>query len=156
MFSLRLESRKCMLFSFLCPVYGLGGVAVSALASPFKDSKIAAFFIGMIAATLVEYIMDIFYKEFLGVSFWDYSQRPLNINGRVWIVYSVCWGLLSLLVVYKIHPVVFNFVNGVPSSVIIPMSVFFFADTVFSTILMYHFRTKDAINLTWIYQKLVS
>ncbi|MBQ8164435.1 MAG: putative ABC transporter permease [Clostridia bacterium] len=155
-FNFKIESRKCMLLSALCPVYGLGGIAVSALSFPFKDNKIITFFIGMIAATLVEYIMDMFYKDFLGVSFWNYSQRPLNINGRVWIVYSICWGLLSLLLVYKIHPAVWSFVTEIPSSAIVSFGIFFAVDMVLSSILMYHFQTKDAINLSWIYHKLIS
>jgi len=140
----------------MCPVYGLGGVAVCALAAPFKENRIITFFIGMIAATLVEYIMDMFYKEVLGVSFWDYSRRPFNLNGRIWLVYSVCWGLLSLLLIYKIHPHVWELTTKIPASAIVSVGIFFVIDTVLSSILMYNLKTKDAINLMWLYHRFVS
>ena len=150
------ESRKCLLLSAMCPVYGLGGIAVCALSEPFKNNKLMSFFIGMIAATLIEYVMDIFYKDILGVSFWDYSGRMFNINGRVCLVYSICWGLLSLLLIYKIHPQVWSFTTRIPSGAIISIGVFFAIDTVLSSILMYSLKTKDAINLMWLYQRFMS
>ena len=155
-FSLKIESRKCLLLSAMCPVYGLGGVAVCALSKPFKGNNLIVFFIGMIAASLVEYLMDMFYKDLLGVSFWDYSQRPLNINGRVWIVYSVLWGLLSLFVVNKVHPHVWDLTTKIPTSAIVSVGILFLLDTLFSSILMYRFKTKNAINLFWLYQRFVS
>lgn len=155
-FSFKLESRKCLLFSAMCPVYGLGGVAVCALSAPFKESKLVTFLIGMIAATLVEYITDMFYKDVLGVSFWDYSKRPFNINGRVWLIYSIIWGILSLFIVYRIHPYVWNFATKIPTSMMASVGIFFLLDTVLSSILMYTLKTKDAVNLWWLYQRFVS
>lgn len=151
-----IESRKCLLLLSLCPVYGLGGIAVCGLSEPFKTNKAVTFFIGMIAATLIEYVMDMFYKDILGVSFWNYSDRFLNINGRVWLIYSICWGFLSLLIIYKIHPAVWSFTSKIPTAAIVSVGIFFLADTIISSILMYHFKTKDAINISWLYQRFVS
>ena len=156
LFNFRLESRKCMLLGALCPVYGLGGVAVAAFAEPFKTSKIATFFIGMIAASLIEYVFDMFYKELLGVTFWDYSGRPFNINGRVWLVYSVFWGVLSMLLVYKLHPIVKNFTENIPVSMTVAMISFFCIDTILSTALLYNFKTKNAVDILWLYRKITS
>ena len=156
LFNFSLESRKCMLLCALCPVYGLGGIAVASFAEPFKSSKIITFIIGMITASLIEYIFDMYYKELLGVSFWDYSNRFLNINGRVWIVYSVIWGILSLAIVYKFHPIVKNFSEKIPLQISLTMVLFFIADTIFSNYFMYRFSTKNAVNLAWLFKQLNS
>ena len=46
--------------------------------------------------------------------FWDYSDLPLNIQGRVCLQYSIYWGLLSLLLLYVIDDWVLTFVELIP------------------------------------------
>lgn len=43
--------------------------------------------------------MDLFYDRVLGVSFWDYSHLPLNLHGRVCLLFSFFWGILGLIAV---------------------------------------------------------
>ena len=37
------------------------------------------------------------------VRYWDYSDKPFNLNGHICLFTSVCWGGLSLAVDYVIH-----------------------------------------------------
>ena len=142
--------RKCFLFSPLCPVYGLGAIAIISFAGPFRQHPVAVFFVGLLAASVVEYFTDIFYREILGVTFWDYTDMPLNINGRVCLVFSLIWGFLSLALVHLIHPHVDKLIKAAPSTLIVVLLVLFSVDAVVSAVLLGRYKTKNAISLSFV------
>lgn len=142
--------RKCFLFSPLCPVYGLGAIAIISFAGPFRQHPAAVFFVGLLAASIVEYFTDIFYREILGVTFWDYTDMPLNINGRVCLIFSLIWGFLSLALVQFIHPHVDRLIKSSPRALIIALFIFFSLDAIISTILLGRYKTKNAISLSFV------
>lgn len=144
---LRLESRKCLLLSMLCPVYGIGALSVLWTTAPFRKSKAAVFLLGAAAATLAEYAVDFFNKEVLHVAFWNYSRRFLNLNGRVCLLYSVLWGFLSLALVYWIHPRVSVLAARIDRRAALFFTLFFIADAIFSMYLLRRYETKNAIDL---------
>jgi uncharacterized membrane protein len=47
---------------------------------------------------------------------WDYSEKPLNIGGYICPAFSLAWGLACLVVVDRIHPLVFSLVNWMPKT----------------------------------------
>ena len=87
------QRRRCLLLLPLCPVYGLGMAAVLALPAPFLTGwRLYAF--GGLTATAVEYLYHWWGDRFLGVRFWDYSNLPGNLRGRVCLPFSLAWGIL--------------------------------------------------------------
>ena len=85
------RDRKCRLVLPICPVYGL-----EALALLFPAAALVC--------TAVEYVTGLFYEKVFRVSFWDYSHLPLNLGGRVCLLFALFWGVLALLVLHVIHP----------------------------------------------------
>lgn len=49
----------------------------------------------------------------LNTRWWDYSDRFLNINGRISLVYSIFWGLLGLYLLKIVNPKVDYFIDWV-------------------------------------------
>ena len=109
------RDRKGMLLLPLCPVYGLGACAILLLPPVVRAHTMPLFFLGGLAAAGVEYLMAVFYEEGLGVQFWDYSDLPWNIQGRVCIPFTLIWGLMALTLVRWLHPLVQGFVWYVPA-----------------------------------------
>lgn len=97
----RQQGRKGFLLLPLCPVYGLGMLAVLALPE-MNGVWLAAW--GGIAATAVEYLVHWGYERFFGVRFWDYSGVWGNLHGRVCLPFSLAWGLLTAAAVWWIQP----------------------------------------------------
>ena len=54
----------------------------------------------------MEYAVHWGYDIFLGVQFWDYSDRLGNLRGRVCLPFALVWGGLTALAVRWIQPVV--------------------------------------------------
>lgn len=108
------RDRKCLLLLPLCPVYGLGACLIVWLA-PLVKSPLWVALAGGLAATGAEFVMGAFYRFALGVEFWDYAGMPGSLGGLVCPVFSVCWTVLSLALVYAVHPLVSAFTALIPA-----------------------------------------
>lgn len=86
------QDRKCLLFLPLCPVYGLGALAVLSLPALLLRRPLLVFLAGALVATLVEYVVAVFYEKGVGVRFWEYDQQPGNLSGRICPLYTLFWG----------------------------------------------------------------
>jgi len=107
-----LEARLGLLYLPLRPMYGVGGVTCALLLDRFLTQPIWIFLFGMLICTVVEYVAGLAMEKAFGTVSWDYSDKPLNLHGRICLQYSVCWGLLALLVVYVVRAVVTDFVGS--------------------------------------------
>ena len=85
-------------------VYGLGALAVLSLPALLLRRPLLVFLAGALVATLVEYVVAVFYEKGVGVRFWEYDQQPGNLSGRICPLYTLFWGALSLLTVYGLQP----------------------------------------------------
>lgn len=106
-----IESRLGLLYLPLSPIYGIGGVALTLFLFPYIQQPILMFLVGMAVGTVLEYVASWVMEKLFHTIFWDYSDKPLNIHGRVCLEYSIYWGLLSLLVLYILNRFVLDFVN---------------------------------------------
>ena len=71
--------------------------------TPLLKWPLAVFFGGMISASILEYVTGAAMEAIFKVRYWDYSDKPFNLNGHICLFTSVCWGGLSLAVDYVIH-----------------------------------------------------
>ncbi len=106
-----LESRLGLLYIPLSPIYGIGAVALTQFLFPYFEQPVLLFLMGIVVGTVLEYVASFVMEKLFGTLFWDYSDKPFNVHGRVCLEYSIYWGLLSLLVLYILDPVVLGFVN---------------------------------------------
>ena len=87
------RDRKCRLVLPICPVYGLGALAILLLPPLVQDSLPLLFPAAALVCTAVEYVTGLFYEKVFRVSFWDYSHLPLNLGGRVCLLFALFWGV---------------------------------------------------------------
>ena len=109
------QVRKCLLLP-LCPVYGLGMLAVLALPEQWQSGPQLIFFAGL-AATAVEYVTHWGYEVLLGVQFWDYTGITGNVRGRVCLPFSAAWGILAAAMVWWVQPLVRAAAAEIPPAV---------------------------------------
>ena len=107
------RDRKCLLLLPLCPVYGLGACLVVWL-SPMLPNPLWVMAAGGLATTGAELVMGAFYRFVLKVDFWNYAGMPGSLGGLVCPVFSACWTVLSLLLVYAVHPLAAALTAGIP------------------------------------------
>lgn len=141
------QERKCFALLPLCPVYGLGALAILALPPQVRASGPLLVVLGGLAATGVEYLMAVFYEKGLGVRFWDYSNLRIHLQGRVCPVFALFWGLLAALLVTNIHPMVIRVAERVPVPVSLSAMALLAADSIYTVVLLR--TTRDTDCLRW-------
>lgn len=98
------------------PIYGFGGIFVYLAFQQYSTNllnvqSIKIYIIGAIAATILEYITSFLMEKIFKARWWDYSNFPLNINGRICLIASLFWGVLSVLFVQIINPILISKLN---------------------------------------------
>lgn len=88
----------------LCPIYGTGAVVMSLALSPLKGHPALVFIVGLVLCDVVEFITSYLMEKLFHARWWDYSERWLNIQGRICFRHSMYWGFASLIFIYFIHP----------------------------------------------------
>ena len=61
---------------------------------------------GYAIGTATEYLTSFLVEVILHTKWWDYTNNILNINGRVCLLYSVFWGVLTIFLVKKFNPLI--------------------------------------------------
>lgn len=85
------------------PIYGTGAVIVLFAVIPFRTSPILVFIVGTVAASILEFVTGFVMERIYKVRYWDYSDKPFNLCGYICIFNSLCWGVLSILLIYLVH-----------------------------------------------------
>ena len=89
------------------PIYGSGAalitIAVKGL-SPLESSVGTTFMVSFILCGVVEYMTSFVLEKRFHARWWDYSQKPMNLHGRVWIGNLILFGLGGVLIVEMINP----------------------------------------------------
>ena len=128
--------RKGLLVLPLCPVYGAGACLILALAAPASACPPAVFLLGALAATAAEYLAALYHEKALGVSFWSYDGLPGSLQGRVCLPFSLAWGVLSLGLVYWLHPLLAPWLARIPAPVSWAALTTLLADGIFTAALL--------------------
>lgn len=106
--------RRCFVFLQLCPVYGFAMVTILLLGAEKLPSAWEQILLGMLAATAMEYAVHWGYERLFQVQFWDYSSTKCDVNGRICLPFSICWGILSMLAVRYVQPVLEGYAALLP------------------------------------------
>lgn len=85
------------------PIYGTGAVIVLFAVIPFRTIPVLVFIVGMISASVLEFITGFVMEKIYKVRYWDYSDKPFNLCGYICLFNSLCWGVLSILLIYLVH-----------------------------------------------------
>ena len=85
------------------PIYGTGSVIVLFAVIPFRTSPILVFIVGTVAASILEFVTGFVMERIYKVRYWDYSDKPFNLCGYICLFNSLCWGVLSILLIYLVH-----------------------------------------------------
>ena len=99
-----LESRQSFLYGPFCAIYGVGAIIMILSLQYFKKSYNKLFIAGCIIGSIVEYIISFLGEVILHVRWWDYSDMPLNLNGRICLLYAAFWGFLALYLMISLNP----------------------------------------------------
>ena len=96
------------------PIYGFGGLIVDIFLVPVSSYPIVVFIAAVILTSVVEYIGSWGLEKIFSIKLWDYSRKKFNINGRVCLLNSTLFGIMSLFLVYVAYPWIEKALSAIP------------------------------------------
>jgi len=119
----------------VCPVYGFGMLAVFLVYYlGGTDNSFIIFLEGLVLTTTIELIAGFILDKLFHARWWDYSDRPFNLNGYICPAFSIIWGLSVLFVIKVANPALYLLtIDKIPEKIgypiLIGIYVLFIADT---------------------------
>lgn len=145
-----IESRQSMLYGPFCCIYGLGAICLLCIPKSAKKNNWTLFIAGFIIGSVVEYIVSWVGEVIFNIKWWDYSNFPLNINGRVCVYFSIFWGILTICLNKVINPTVDKVLGKVPIKILhvltVIIMVFMGFDFIISSFALKMFETRLIYN----------
>lgn len=142
------ESRQSCMYGPFCCIYGLGAMIMIPGLQKFKKTNWGLFIAGAIEGSVIEYVVSWVGEMVFHIKWWDYSNLPLNINGRICILFAVFWGFLALGLMRFINPYIDYLIDKMPSKVSTWIAVigttFLIVDLLFTAFGLKVFYTKLA------------
>ena len=114
-------ANRGFLYGPICPIYGCGAVAVTALFQRLAQYDAGGmqwwqvYLISVIGSAVLEFTTSVVLEKLFHASWWDYSHLPFNIQGRVCLQNSLLFGVAGLVIVYIILPIVHSWVSPIPA-----------------------------------------
>lgn len=88
----------------ICPVYGFGALIVIFLLEPLSFSIPLFYVSAVILTSALEYVTGFLLETLFNTKWWDYSKYKFNIKGRVCLLNSLLFGVLSCIGMYVMQP----------------------------------------------------
>ena len=106
------EKKWCnrgFLYGPIIPIYGFGAVIISIFVNVSVDNHVTTpwwkvFLVSMVGSAILEYVTSWALEKIFHARWWDYSNMPLNLHGRINIISSTGFGLAGVLIIYVIKP----------------------------------------------------
>lgn len=105
----------------LCPIYGFGAM-LAIYALPGEHSFLAVFLSSGVLACMLEYLTSWGIEKLFHMRLWDYSDKPFNINGRVYLNGFIFFGLGCTAIKLWVQPHVVAALDAVPPTTLIAVA----------------------------------
>ena len=130
----------------LCTIYGCGALAVYLILLPVSGDLLLLFVGGVVVATALEYVTAALMENIFHTSWWDYSDKKFNFQGRICLGASLGWGAFTVILFKVLHPLVESIVILYPVYVgeigICVIGVGYVVDFVFSAAAAFRIHEK--------------
>ena len=108
-------SRSSLVWGPFSIVWGFAIAAVTDLLYKYKDrSDRFLFLMGTALGGAYEYLCSVLSEMVFGTVFWDYSDIPFNLGGRINLLYCFFWGFAAVAWFKIFYPVISGWIEKLP------------------------------------------
>lgn len=142
------ENHSATVYGPFCIVYGFGAAALYWFSGEFKDLPLwEQFLLYALIGAAVEYFASFIQESVFGSVSWDYSDRLLNLNGRVCLSMTLMWGLLGMVFSTVCYPAAESFfsltANWPVQGLCFTLSIIMAADLILSGAAIIRWRDRQ-------------
>ncbi len=127
--------KRGFLNGFLCPIYGHGALLVLYCLHGGFRNPLLTFFFGAVLTSVLEYFTSWIMEKLFHMRWWDYSHYKLQLNGRVCLLNSTCFGLACVLLCHLVQPWLWAHITALGYAVSVPLASFIFGIYLMDTVL---------------------
>lgn len=101
--------KRGFLYGPVCPIYGVGATAVIVCIRLLEEYEISytwwqVFLVAFFGSAVLEYSVSWGLEKIFHAYWWDYSDFPLNIHGRICLPASLLFGVVGVGITYRVVP----------------------------------------------------
>ena len=101
----------------LCILYGIGGLIITVALRELRGGWFFLFLLSAVYATVLEWVAGHILERTSHTRWWDYSDRPLNLDGYICLGASLLWGVLGVVVIHWGNPLLLALFGLIPATV---------------------------------------
>ncbi len=108
-------SRSSVVWGPFSIVWGIGIAGITALLYRYRNySDRFLFIMGTVLGGVYEYICSVFTEIAFGTVFWDYSDIPFNLGGRINLLFCFFWGIAVVVWFRMLYPRISDWLERIP------------------------------------------
>ena len=134
-----LQRRKLVNRGFLvgpiCPIYGVGALLLSLVVSS-DESPLVIFCVAVVGSAVLEYSVSYIMEKLFRVRWWDYTDQPFNLNGRICAESVLAFGVIGVLILKIINPALLALYSSMPQFLMFLLAAWLIFDIALSLWLM--------------------
>ena len=99
------------------PIYGSGAALITVVVgglAPLERGYGTTFALSFVLCGVLEYMTSFVMEKRFHARWWDYSKKPMNLHGRVWIGNLVLFGLGGVLIIHVFDPILYRLFAKTP------------------------------------------
>lgn len=125
--------------SIFTPIYGIAVLVILYIHKRIKIKNkffkiLVEFLIYVIVLSALELFGGILIEKIFNKVYWNYSMLKYNLGKYLYLGTSLLWGVLSIGIIYLIHPLFKKLEPYIPKFLTIGLSIFFIINLIFSLI----------------------
>ena len=111
-------SRSSFVWGPFSIVWGLGCMLLTAILYQYRNRSDSFIFVfGTVMGGAYEYICSVFTEIVFGTVFWDYSDIPFNLGGRINLLFCFFWGIASVVWMKLLYPRISSWIEKIPRKI---------------------------------------
>ena len=111
-----LMSRSSVVYGPFSIVWGFGCALLTAFLYKYREKSDRYIFVyGTVLGGAYEYICSVLSELVFGTVFWDYSEIPFNLGGRINLLYCFFWGIAAVVWMKGVYPFLSRQIEKLPA-----------------------------------------
>ena len=106
-----------------CPIYGIGVILTTILLAKYKEDRIITFIMSILICGTLEYFTSYLMEKIFHARWWDYSNKKMNINGRICLETLIPFGILAYVIIYFANPLILGVIELIPEQIILIVAI---------------------------------
>lgn len=113
-----LMSRSSVVYGPFSLVWGIGVAGITMLLYRYRNKEDRYIFLaGTFLGGAYEYICSVFTEICFGTVFWDYSDIPFNLGGRINLLFCFLWGIAASVWMKLFYPFFSKWIERIPMKI---------------------------------------